>query len=40
VNRTPLYLACILMGAISPDHNNLRMTANDVERFGFWNENR
>jgi hypothetical protein len=28
------------MGAISPDHNNLRMTANDAEKFGFFGENR
>ena len=33
VDQTPLYLACILMGAMSPDHEHIRMTADDVDRY-------
>jgi hypothetical protein len=32
-NECPLYLGCILMGALSPDHEGLRLSANDFERY-------
>jgi hypothetical protein len=33
VNNCPIYLACILLGAISPDHTRLRMTWKDTLRY-------
>jgi len=33
VHACPVYLACILLGAISPDHTNLRMTFKDTLRY-------
>jgi hypothetical protein len=33
VNACPIYLACILLGAISPDHTNVRMTFKDTMRY-------
>jgi hypothetical protein len=33
VHECPIYLACILLGAISPDHTNVRMTFKDTMRY-------
>lgn len=33
VDRIPLYSACLLMGAIGPDHTNVEMTPNDFARY-------
>ena len=33
VNACPIYMACILMGAVGPDHDNVRMTFHDTVRY-------
>jgi hypothetical protein len=33
VNRCPIYLACILLGAIGPDQINVKMTFKDTMRY-------
>ena len=33
VLRIPAYLGMMMMGAISPDHEHLSMTAKDAERY-------
>ena len=33
VDRLPMYQSAILMGAMSPDHTNVSMTAMDKQRF-------
>jgi hypothetical protein len=33
VDHLPMYLASIMMGAMSPDHTHLSMTGRDLARF-------
>ena len=33
VDRLPLYLGAIMIGALSPDHENLQMTEADMRRY-------
>lgn len=33
VHALPIYLACILLGAMSPDHTDVRMTFKDQMRY-------
>jgi hypothetical protein len=33
VNECPIYLACILLGAIGPDHTHIQMTMKDTLRY-------
>ena len=33
VQSLPIYLACLLLGAMSPDHTNVRMTIKDQMRY-------
>ena len=33
VDALPIYLACLLMGAVGPDQTELRMTAKDYQRY-------